>query len=102
MTNILKITGKSGTTYKFSIYQLPHSFTVKRGAIYLFIKILHQSFHVPIYLGITDDLKELAMSHDEEKIINKNGATHICICIEKNKSKRQFAEKDLSEIAQTH
>ena len=35
MTNILKITGKPGTTYKFSIYQLPHSFTVERGAIYL-------------------------------------------------------------------
>jgi len=56
---------------------------------------------VPIFLGITDDLKELAMGHDDKKIINKNGATHICICIEENKSKRQFAKEDLSEIAQT-
>jgi len=98
----LKFTGKSGANYKFYIYPLPSFFSDRHGAIYLFIKLLDNNFHVPIYLGTTEDLRTLFTNYDEIKEAYDSEPTHICICIEDDGSKREFAEEDLSDIAQTH
>ena len=98
----LSFTGKSGTAYKFYIYPLPYSFLERKGGIYLYTKFLDNNFHVPIYLGITGDLRTLFKDSQAMKNIIKSHPTHICVSLEEDASKREFAEEDLSEIAQTH
>jgi hypothetical protein len=102
MENVLSFTGKSGKVYQFYVYSWPYSFSAKQGAIFLFTKFLDNNFHVPIFLGITQDLRaQFINQYELAKIINDNSPTHICICPEENEAKREFAEEDLSEIAQT-
>jgi hypothetical protein len=99
--NILNFRGKSGTVYKFHVYALPYSPSMRKGGIYLFTKFLDNDFHVPVFLGITEDLKTFFSNPDEMKSIRKSDPTHVCVCIEEDGSKREFAEEDLSELAQT-
>jgi hypothetical protein len=101
MKNILKFRGKSGTFYTFQVYNWPHPFGERQGAVYLFVKLLHHDFHVPVYLGITEDIRTLFGYYCKTKVIHKNDPTHICISLEEDELKREFAEKDLSELAQT-
>ena len=100
MKNILNFIGKSGTIYKFHVHPWPYSFKVRQGGIFLFTKFLYNNFHVPIYIGTTANLSTQFITRDEFANIKENKPTHICICVEENESKREFAEEDLSEIAQ--
>jgi hypothetical protein len=100
MKNILNFIGKSGTVYKFHVHPRSNSFKIKQGGIFLLTKFLHDNFHVPIYLGVTADLATQFINKYELENINEDTPTHICVCVEENESKREIAEKDLSEIAQ--
>jgi hypothetical protein len=95
MFNHLKITGTSGTVYKFRFHSLPHSFTENNGAVFIFSRQFVDKFHVPIYLGITDDLYRYFNNHLVWKKMRELDATHIGICVEDDESKRLLALKDL-------
>ena len=100
MKNILNFIGKSGTVYKFHVHPWPYSFKIRQGGIFLFTKFLNDNFHVPICIGVTANLATQFISEYELENINEDTPTHICVCMEENGSKREFAEEDLSEIAQ--
>ena len=100
MKRALDISGKSGFNYRFYIYRWPCTFEVKQGAIFLFIKLLYNDFYVPLFLGITDDLREYCKHSVRAFNIRESIITHVCICVEEDEIKRNIAEEDLSIIAE--
>ena len=92
--------GKTGISYTFNIYRLPITFQ-SRGGVYLFTKEVNITLHSCVYLGITGNLNERFDSHHKAVDIERNGATHICVIFEEDKSRREFIERDLLNNIET-
>jgi predicted GIY-YIG superfamily endonuclease len=99
--SILNVTGKSGTSYPFTVYSINTIFNAV-GGVYLFTKNASGSdYHSFIYLGITDDLSTRFNNHHKANAINQAGANHICVYGESNATKRAAIEKDILAAVKT-
>ena len=72
--------GKSGTEYKYWLYDLGDTHDAV-PANYIFIKETKgtkANYFTPIYIGETEDISERFDSHHKMPCIQRNGATHLC------------------------
>ena len=87
-------TGKSGTKYKYWIYDIKTTFTEGPGN-YMFAKKSPEG-HYPIYIGETNDLSTRLPSHEKRESAISNGATHVHIHGNTNgQQARRVEEADL-------
>ncbi len=68
-------TGKSGTTYTFTVYDLATTFR-PIGGVYLFLKNRN-----PVYVGQTGDLSTRFDNHHKASEITRNGASCIAVLV---------------------
>jgi len=86
--------GKSGTTYRYSVYDLPPSFN-KAAGNYIFAKRNSEGYWVPVYIGQTDDLSERFDDHHKATCISRAGATHIHAHAKEDERERLEEEADI-------
>ena len=89
-------TGASGQEYTYYVYSWPVNFKDKRGANYLFCKIVDNEWGA-IYIGETGDLSDRFDSHHAMSCIRREGATHIHAHLNSNESNRLDEEANLIE-----
>ena len=93
-------TGKSGTTYTFTVYEIDTSFK-KLGGVYFFTVREKKSgengyTHVKkVYVGQTGDLPTRFDNHHKMACIERENANCICILSEPNETNRLEIETDL-------
>lgn len=75
-TPTIKWPGKSGTNYKYWIYDRKTTFKAVAGN-YIFAKEMKPGYWKPVYIGETSDLSSRFLNHHQNDCIDKNGATHI-------------------------
>ena len=95
MTDTIKLTGKSGTTYTHFIYPISQAFEAESGN-YAFLKRNASGRYGVIYVGETKDLSERFGDHHKMPCIKGAGATHLCVHVNDNgKDNRLREESDL-------
>lgn len=89
-------TGESGAKYKYYIWELPTSIDDNQVGNYIYSKKNSSGKWVPIYIG-QGDLSDRVNpdNHHQELCIKKEGATHIHMHLNENKSDREAEEEDL-------
>ena len=89
----ISLAGKSGKSYSFEKYILNTNFNAL-GGLYLFTRAADNTNYL-LYLGHTQDLSSRFTNHHKEQCIDKNGGTHISVCVINDEKKRLEAEKDI-------
>lgn len=69
-------TGKSGSQYRFEIYEIGNSRFNAMPGNYIYAKMV-KGFWVPCYIGQADNLKNRLGNLKKEDCSLRNGATHI-------------------------
>jgi hypothetical protein len=68
--------GIFGQKYKYWIYTIGTAFKDKPGN-YIFAKRGHFGRWTPLYIGESDNLREILSNHEKLPCIERNGGTHI-------------------------
>jgi hypothetical protein len=90
----ITLTGKSGKTYEFAIYNRPTTFTAV-GAIYVMSKKTPDNKYSLFYIGETGDLSKRPLSHHKTACFDKHGADKLLIRTASDAEKRLADETDL-------
>jgi len=93
-TPTINWSGKSGTNYKYWIYEIGNKFKEEAGN-YIFAKETKPGYWKPVYIGQTVNLDERLENHEKETCAKRNGATHIHAHLNSKKEDRLSEEKDL-------
>ena len=93
--------GKSGTKYKYYIYNLDETHDAV-PANYIFAKETSPDIYSAIYIGETGDISERFDYHHKMDCIKRNGATHIHTHKSSSSEKvRKTEETDLLALRKT-
>lgn len=87
--------GASGTSYKYYVYELPHSFNDDQNGNYIYTKINNNNKWVPIYIGQGDLGDRVGPSHHKADCISSKGATHVHVHLNSTEKNRLSEESDL-------
>ncbi|MCY3645600.1 MAG: hypothetical protein OXH07_01315 [Chloroflexi bacterium] len=85
-------TGASGTQYRYEIYPIGTSFNALPGN-YIFAKINTSNRWAAIYAGETEDLSTRFDNHHQQACINRHGATHIHVRVNRGGADARRAEE---------
>ena len=87
--------GRSGTNYKFFIYQLPASIDPDQDGNYIYAKKNREGAWVPVYIGEGDLGERSGPGHHKAKCIRSKGATHFHCHLNTKLANRRAEESDL-------
>lgn len=96
MAKTIKWPGKSGTQYKYWIYDVGSEFT-NEGGNYIWAKETRPGHFKPIYIGQTKALQDRFDNHHKFECAKRNGATHVHAHLNSSSEKRLAEETDLIE-----
>ena len=87
-------TGKSGTKYHYTIYEIGGDWNDIPGN-YIFAKETSLRNWTPLYIGETESFKDRLPNHNELPCIQRNGGTHIHARTNRSNDARLKEEADL-------
>ena len=87
-------TGKSGTKYNYTIYQIGGDWN-DVGGNYIFAYESSPHTWTAVYIGETESFKDRLPNHNELPCIKRNGGTHIHAHTNENSEARLAEERDL-------
>lgn len=88
--------GKSNTEYGCKVYRFEDIFDPIR-AVYAITRFIGTS-HTVLYIGHTEDLKQMLYSHPRYACMLQHGANRICVHEETDLNLRQMICEDLIQM----
>jgi len=93
-TDKIVIAGYFGTSYPFSIY-VNDSYWNEVPGVYFVTKKDSLNKYMPLYVGITENLKQRFSNHHKLQAFQRQGWTHLGFLYEPDEVKRRAIERDL-------
>jgi hypothetical protein len=87
-------TGKSGTVYNYTIYEIGGDWNDVSGN-YIFAKEPSPHNWEAVYIGETESFKDRLPNHEKLPCIKRNGGTHVHAHTNENEKARLAEESDL-------
>jgi hypothetical protein len=87
-------TGASGTSYKYFVYELLHTFKKEQNGNYIYAKMVGKKWR-PIYIGEGDLGERVSDNHHQAECIKSRNATHVHAHLNLKEQDRLDEEDDL-------